>query len=141
MRERSASKIEAFLAAETALISLSTSALPVRASIRKLVPQCYCLIVDAETLSNAADAIQTGFTEVCNLTDLAARIFVFGFQPTERHDAILRALSADGLRGVQPLADGDQEFRVAGSHRELCGQFSGLSFGAVNTSRGHSFLQ
>jgi len=139
--DRSACKIAAFLGAETRVISLTTATMRDGASIRKLVPRCSCIIVDAETLANAADAIQPGVAEVCDLTDLAPHIFVFGFQPTERHDAVLRALSADGFRGVQPLADGDQEFRVTGSHRELCGQFSGLSFVAVNSSREHSFLQ
>jgi biofilm PGA synthesis N-glycosyltransferase PgaC len=135
--DRSACKIAAFLGAETKFISLTAAALWDGASLGKLVPRCSCLIVDAETLAKVADAVG----EVSDLADVATHIFIFGFQPTDRHHAVLRALSAGGLVRVQPLADGYAEFRIAGSHREWCGPFSGLSFGGVDPSREQSFLQ
>lgn len=140
MSDRSACKIAAFSGAETKLVSL-TAALCNGASIRKLVPPCSCLIVDAETLAKAADAMQGNATEACDSIHVASYIFIFGFQPTERHHSILRALSAGDLVRVQPLSDGDAEFRVVGGRREWCGPFSGVSFKGVDPSREQAFLQ
>lgn len=135
-----AQKIAAFLGAETTLVCLTTAALGDGASIWDLVPKCTCLIVNAETLAKAADAIQAA-SELPSLTELAQHVFISGFQPTDRHDAILQALSSGGLLGAQPLPDGDAQFHVAQGHRKCCGQFSGLSLGAVDPTREHSFVE
>jgi hypothetical protein len=139
--DRNAYKIAAFLGAEPTFVSLAAEALGDAALIRKLIPQCACLIAEAETLAKAVDAMPNGLRGINDLTDLAAQVFIYGFQPTHRHDAVLRALSGGGLVGVRPLASGDAKFHVTESHRDFCGQFSGLSFGIPDPSLERSFIE
>lgn len=139
--DRNAYKIAAFLGAEATFVSLTTTVLIDGASIRKIVPTCACLIVEAETLAKAVDAMREGATGIRDLTNLADYVLIYGFQPTERHGVILRALSSGGLLGVHPLPNADAKFHVAENQRAWCRQFSGLSLGAVDPSRENSFLE
>jgi glycosyltransferase involved in cell wall biosynthesis len=136
-----AQKIAAFLGAEPTFVSLTTAVLRDGAALRKLVPRCTCLIVDAATLAKAVDAMQSGVSGLRSLTSLAEHVFIYGFQPTDRHCAILRALSSGGLLGIQPLPDTHATFHVADGHREWCGQLSGLSLGAVDATRENCFVE
>ena len=138
-QDERAQKIAAFLGTETTFATLSTAALDGVVSFQRVVPKCTCLIVDAETLAKALDSMPAGVTALRSLTEVAEHVFIYGFQPTARHDAIVRALSSGCLLGVQPLRDIDAKFHVAGGHREWCEQFSGLSLGAVDSTREDSF--
>jgi hypothetical protein len=140
--DRSAHKIAAFLGSEATFVALTPAALGDDASIRRLVPRCKCLIVNAETLVQAADAMPTGISGLPRLTsDAAEFVFIYGFQPTERHGAILRALSSGGLVGIEELPAANAKFQVAEHCREWSGQFSGLSFGAVDPRIENAFLE
>jgi biofilm PGA synthesis N-glycosyltransferase PgaC len=136
-----AHKIAAFLGAEATFVCLTTAVLRDGAALRKLVPRCTCLIVDAATLAKTAEAMQSGVSGLHSLTSLAEHVFIYGFQPTDRHCAILRALSSGGLLGIQQLPDTDATFHVVEGHREWCGQLSGLSLGAVNATRENCFVE
>jgi hypothetical protein len=131
-----ASRIAAFLGAETTFVALSKVE---GGSIN--LSRCTCLIVEAETLASAAEAIRGGTSGLHRLmTDVADHVFVYGFQPTERHDALLRTLSVGDIRGVQKLP-GHATYQVADNHRRWCGQFSGLSFGATNAEIDRQFVE
>ncbi len=139
--DRGAFGISTFLGAEATFVSLNETAVGDARSLGKFVPKCACLIVDAETLAKCADVLRSGVSGLDSLNVLAANIFIYGFRPTDRHAAILRTFSDGALVGVQPLAGGDANFNVTGSHREWCGQFSGLSLGVVDPSRELCFLE
>lgn len=44
---------------------------------------------------------------------------------------LIRALSSNRLHSIQPIADAGQLYEIASHSREVCGPFSGLSFGPV----------
>jgi hypothetical protein len=136
-----AHKIAAFLGVEATSVCLTTAVLSDPAALQKLVPKCSCLIVDAATLAKAAEVMQTGVSGLDSLTSLAKHVFIYGFQPTARHGAILQALSSNGLLGIEPLHDTRATFHVADGHREWCGQLSGLSLGAVDVRRENCFVE
>src|SRR5260370_9315639 len=139
--DRRAFKSTAFLGADVAFVSLNGAVLDDAESVRKLVPKCACLIVDAQTLAKSADLLQNGVSGIIRLVDLAANVFIYGFQPTDRHEAILRSFSGGGLAPVQPLSSSEDTFKVAGGQRERCGRFSELSLGVVDPSIERSFLE
>ncbi len=139
--DRNAFGISTFLGAETTFVSLSEAAVGDAGLLGKSVPKCACLIVDVETLAKYGGMLRGGVNGLASFNDLAANVFIYGFQSTDCHAAILRALSDGGLAGVQPLSGGDANFNVTGSAREWCGQFSGLSFGTVDPSRERCFLE
>jgi hypothetical protein len=139
--DRRAREIATFLGADTTEVSLDGEVLLNAESVRELLPKCICLIADAETLATAVDAMQSGIGELSNLTGNAAHVFIYGFKPTDRHSAILRALSSGYLDGTRPLADSEAKFHVADDHRELCGQFSGLDIRSSNSSSDFGFVE
>lgn len=137
--DRHVHKIAAFLGAQPTLVSLTADALRDEASIRQLVPTCSCLIVAAETLARAADDV--GIKKVHSLINLAKHVLIYGFEPTDRHNAIVKDLSSGGLVRTHPTTDSDATFYVAKGYREWCGQFSGLSVRATDVSRESAFLE
>lgn len=136
-----AQKIIAHLGVEATFVSLSAAALMNATSLQTLVPRCAGLIADANTLADAADALQNGASELRILANLAEHILIYGFQPTDRHNTILKVFSSGYLARVRALSVGDSKFHVADGYRNWCGQFSGLTLGAVDESREHSFLE
>src|SRR3989442_8096419 len=139
--DRNAHKIAVFLGAEATFVCLNTAALGDASALPKLVPRCTCLIVDATTLVKVADWTQSGVSGLHSLTSLAKHVFIYGFQPTDRHGAVLQALTSGGFLGIQPLGNTSARFQVADGHRELCGQLSGLSLGAVDATRENCFVE
>ena len=135
-----AQKIAAHLGAEVNFVALAPRAPDDSASIGEAVPKCICLIVDAETLAKAAYLMPGGTSGLQGLTSLAEYVLIYGFQPIDSHCAILRTLTSGGLASVQPLLP-DASFHVSGDHREWCGQFSGLSVKAADSSREKSFVE
>jgi len=134
-------KIIAHLGAGATFVSLSAAALVDGKSLQTLVPSCSCLIADTETLANAADTLQNGAPGLRSLTNVAEHVLIYGFQPTDRHDTILRAFSSSSLARVQSLSGANLKFHVAEGYRDWCGQFSGLSLGVVDGSRECSFVE
>ena len=137
--DQRAQKIAAHLGAEATFVALTTSALDDATSMWNTVPRCTCLIVDAEVLAKAAQAMPDGVSGMQALAGLAEHVLIYGLQATDSHSAILRTLSSGGLVSVQPLPS-DAKFHISGNHREWCGQFSGLSVRAVDPSREKSFV-
>jgi len=137
--ENNARKIAEFLGAEVRLVSLATAG--DIESVRQLVPPCAALIVHMDTLAEMADMLDAGVNGLLALIDLAAHIFVYGFESTDCHTSILTALSSDGLLGLEPLPMTNLSFVVSDSHREWCRQFSGLSVRAVDRTRDAGFVE
>jgi len=139
--DRNAFKIAAFLGADVRCVSITPTDLGDAHSIARQVPRCRCLITDAESLAKAADAMQPGVSGLRSLISSAEHVCIFGWQPTERHAAILQALSSGGLVGVQPQRDTHAAFHVAEGHRRWCGQFSGLSVKAADARKENVFVE
>lgn len=135
-----ACKIAAFLGVEPTVVPLKALASGSESFARALAESA-CLIVQAETLAQAADAMSSGVGGLRDLSRLAAHVMVYGFQPTDRHNAVLRAISGDMLDRTEPPSGDAAQYLVSKSHREWCAQFSGLSLGAVDSSRELTFVE
>jgi hypothetical protein len=139
--DRRARAIAGFVGVEGTVVVLSQATCTDGATLQALVPQCNCLIVHAETLARAAEALPNGAWELADaLGGVAPHVFVHGFLPGSRHDALLAGLSADSLLGVRPARVGAPSFEAVKAYRRWAGQFSGLSFGEV-ASRDRVFLE
>lgn len=138
--ERRAFRVAEFLGAEPRFACLSAAALGDNATIRKMVPACTCMIADAETLTQAVESTPAGVNALQSLIALAKYVFIYGFQPTARHAALLRDLSSGSLAGVERLSSRQVKFNVSESDCQWCGQLSGVSLGTVDPSRENAFL-
>jgi hypothetical protein len=137
--ENNARKIAEFLGVEVTVVAAATA--PDIASIRQLIPPCAALLIHADTLVRMAEVLATGVSGLLSLIDLAAHVFIHGFEPTDRHACVLRTLTSDRLLGVEPLPTADMNFRIADNHREWCGQFSGLSVQGIDRTRDAGFRE
>jgi hypothetical protein len=130
--EANALAIAEFLGAEATFVDVANGA---------AVPRCKTLVVHAETLARVAGACEAGTAGLDALLVLADRIFIYGFDSTDRDASVLQALSSGGLDGLQSLPATATTFHVAGDHREWCGQFSGLRVGATDATRDACFVE
>ncbi|MGB2715281.1 MAG: hypothetical protein WBC51_13945 [Vicinamibacterales bacterium] len=125
--DRSAQKLAAFLGVEAIAVDLSSG----RLEHVGIVSPRTCLIVHADTLAHAADAVPNGLDRLRRFTiDAAKHVFIYGFDRTERHTRILCQLSSGALTGVQPRG-AEAKLRITDGHREWCAQFAGLSLESV----------
>src|SRR5258708_22071663 len=124
-----AEKVANFLGADVMMVSVAQ----VRnaAAIKDVVPSCPALIVHLDTLAALADAFEAREQELLPLTDLSAKIFVYGSGSTERHAAVLKALSSGGLAGLRSLVKSEVFFKISDNDRAVCGAFTGLTFSAA----------
>lgn len=99
--------------------------------VRQAMPRCAALVVHIDTLAQMAEELDAGVNGLLVLNDLSAHVFIHGFGLTDGHSSILQTLSLGGLDGLTPLPPTEHMFRVTDSHREWCGQLSGL---AVHTA-------
>jgi hypothetical protein len=136
-----AQKIAAFLGAEVNVRYLNAAILRESHPIEDLVPRSTCLVVAAETLARASAAMQCGVLGLRGLTCSAEHVFVYGFQATDAHAAILKALSSGSLLGIQSSPDTNNRFHIAEGHRKWCGQFSGLSLRPVDAATENVFIE
>ena len=136
-----AQEIVAFMGATVRFFSLSAAVLQRNVSTTTIVPRCSCLVVHADTLAKIADGISAGPGGLLTLLECAEHVFAYGFQSKEAHDAVLQALSANGLIGTRSSSDVDAKLRVALDHPEWCFQFSGLSVGSAGPARENTFVE
>ena len=140
--DRNAQKIAAFMGANVTCVALDPATVRDDALDRTLVPRSTSLIVQAETIAAIGDAKQAGASAVRDWAcDVAQHVCVFGFQPTDRHAAILRAWSSGALVGFQPLVQKDAPFHVTNSDGDACGPLSGLSLGTTDSTRDGCFVE
>ena len=100
--DRRAQKIAEFLGAKTKMVALGDAQGGAGADTAdELRRGCTCLVVDAETLTQAADSRTSG-AAVQSVIEGARNVFVFGFQPTERHGTIAQSLSGGAVAGIRP---------------------------------------
>jgi hypothetical protein len=90
-----------------------------------------CLVVNGRVMEE--------WTGGCFSPDLATcmasripHLLVHGLTSDAFCDGLIQALSAGRLRSVRPLGDSGQNYDIAPDARDLCGHFSGISFGPVN---------
>jgi hypothetical protein len=123
-------KIAAFLGADVRVAAAASQ-----------VSQCTCLLTDAESLAQAVDGMPSPDSTLRHLFGLAEHVCIFGWQPTERHAAILRVISSGGLTGIQPQSEMQGAFHMAADHRRWTGQLAGLRVRAAAGSGESVFIE
>ncbi len=131
--------IAEFLGAEVEVVSVASA--PDIQSFSQSVSIGAILIVHANTLAAMAEAVETGIDGLLDVIDLASHVFVYGFESSESHAAILKKLSSGGLLGLKALPSSETTFHISDDHRDLCEQFSGLSVGTANSARDACFVE
>jgi hypothetical protein len=90
-----------------------------------------CLVVNARLMEEWTGGYFSPDLAMCMVSRIP-HLLVHGLTPDAFSDGLIQALSAGGLRSVRPLADSGQHYDIAPGARDVCGHFSGISFGPVN---------
>ena len=113
-------QIAAFMGADVRVVSSASQ-----------VSQCTCLVTDAESLARAVEGMPSPDGALRRIFGLAEHVCIFGWEPTERHAAILREISSGRFSGVQPQREAEAAFNIAEDCDQWAGSFSGLSVRAA----------
>jgi hypothetical protein len=73
------------------------------------------------------------------LVSLFPRVFVHALTPDPHVQGMVADLSGGKLQSVLPIGDAGEPYEISSDSRDICGPFSGLSFGPVNRANDHVF--
>lgn len=102
------------------------------AYIEKAVPdQGSCFVVNPQVMREwTGDVLPAGL--VSCLMSRFPFLLVHGLTMDPFGKDMIAALSSGRVHSVHPIADAGQPYEIASNSREVCGAFSGLSFGPIN---------
>jgi hypothetical protein len=101
--------------------------------IRKAVPdQNSCLIVNPEVMREWVDGDVFPADLASCLASRFPHLLVHGLTWGPFVDGMIRSLSNGKVQSVQPIADAGQTYEISSNSNDICGPFSGLSFGPIN---------
>jgi hypothetical protein len=115
--EQNLVKLIEFMGGTVQLVILTGDRIGGGEMLNRVVPAGGCVIIPADLLDRGLVLI---------LRRLKVRVLVYGFDPTEKSGALLKALTHDSLIGVEQH-DSSGQVRVA-SCRDICRQMSNLFF-------------
>lgn len=90
-----------------------------------------CLVVNPRVMEEWTDGHFSPDLASC-MASRIRHLLVHGLSPDPFCDGLIQALSAGRLESVRPLADPSLNYDIAPGTRDVCGHFSGISFGPVN---------
>jgi hypothetical protein len=98
-----------------------------------------CLVVNPQIIRTwvGSDRIPDGL--VSAVVSRFRHVLVHGLSGEAADTNIVAALSSGRLSSVHPIDAGNHEYQIAEGSRDICGPFSGLSFGPANPANDHVF--
>lgn len=110
------------------------------AFLEKTVPeQCSCFVVNPQVMKEwvGLDGIPADL--IAFLLSRFPRLLVHGLRVEAFDTEMVAALSRGRLKSVDAIGGGSPAYEVAENARDICGAFSGLSFGPANSANDHVF--
>jgi len=110
------------------------------AFLEKTVPdQCSCFVVNPQVMKEwvGLDGIPADL--VAFLLSRFQHLLVHGLRVDTFDTAIVAALSRGRLQSVHAINGGSPAYEIAENSQDICGTFSGLSFGPANSANDHVF--
>jgi hypothetical protein len=95
-----------------------------------------CLVVNPRVIKEWTGGQFSHELASC-LTSRFPRLLVHGLTPDAFCEDLIEALSGGRLQSVQAVADSGQLYEFAPDTKDVCGPFSGISFGPVNAANDH----
>jgi hypothetical protein len=108
--------------------------------LRRSVPdQCSCFVVNPQVMREwiGPDGIPADLVDF--LLSRFPHLLVHGLRLERFNTAMVAALSRGRLQSVHAIDGGSPAYEIAESSQDICGKFSGLSFGPANSANDHAF--
>lgn len=97
-----------------------------------------CLVVNSRVLGQWTHGVLPAEL-VPSLLSSFRYLFVYGLAPDHFSQVLMKALSGGHLQSVQPLAHSDDLYEISSDARDVCGPFSGVSLGPINSDNDSVF--
>jgi hypothetical protein len=96
-----------------------------------------CLVINPKVMRDWIGADVFPAELVHALVSLFPRVFVHALTPDPPVQAMVADLSGGNLQSVLPIGDAGEPYEISSNSRDICGPFSGLSFGPINRANDH----
>jgi hypothetical protein len=107
---------------------------PVEYIARQFPQQGFCLLLNPQVFKEWTGGVVSGGF-VCGLLSRFPCLLVHGLTAEDPFgNSLIRELSGGLLHHARPVQNGGQRYDIASNSRNICGAFSGISFGPVNLS-------
>ena len=93
----------------------------------------HCLMLSATTLGGLLEADGNPRRLMQRLFDRTRHLLVYGFRPTAADGSTARHLSRGLVDAVVPFPGGHHQYTISSDWRSLTGEFSGLTFGPIQS--------
>jgi len=108
--------------------------------LEKAVPEpCSCFVVNPEVMQEWLGVDGLPANLVACLSSHFPHLLVYGLRVGAFDTKMVAALSRGRLKGVHAIEAGSPPYEVDRNSRDICGTFSGLSFGPANSANDHVF--
>lgn len=121
-------KLSNFLGIEVEFIRLDSFIAKYSTEIKDNI---ICMALNCKTL---LDIYNTEFASKFKtlITDQIESLFFYGFSPGKPEKAALTYFTDDKIQSVSPFESNNHKYEVSKDYKQICKQFSGLSFGPIN---------
>jgi hypothetical protein len=137
--EANLTKIVEFLGGTANPVRLTTEMVDHPEALKVALPIRGCLIISARALAKlGGDQRVSKRREL--LAGLATHVLVYGFEPTPDDSRLLQELTSSSLGAVEQSPTAGRRINVTRDERQMCGQFSGLSFDALESGTQFTFV-
>ena len=110
------------------------------ALLEKAAPdRCSCFVVNPQVMREWVGSEGIPADLVAFLLSRFSRLLVHGLRMEGFDSEMVAALSRGRLRSVQALDGVGPAYEIAENSQDICGTFSGLSFGTANSANDHVF--
>jgi hypothetical protein len=101
--------------------------------IEKAVPgQNSCLVINPQVMREWAGEDALSAEVVSSVVGRCSHVLMHGLTLDPFVARMVAAVSGGKLQSVQPIADVGQPYEISSNSKDICGPFSGLSFGPTN---------
>ena len=137
--DRRLTQLAEFLGIRWATLELGKGDAQWRASLKNALRQeGACLVVNPAVMQDFVGedaAAELGSFAAAN----CSRILVYAPKPQAFGSHLIQAFSGGGFEGSHEAAEGAQPYAVASDSRDICGDFSGITFGGSSSSKDSVF--
>ena len=110
------------------------------AFLKRTVPdQCSCFVVNPQVMKEWVGLAGIPADLIAFLLSRFPHLLVHGLRVDAFDSALVAALSRGRLQSVNAIDGGSPAYEVAENSKDICGTFSGLSFGPANLANDHVF--
>ena len=91
-----------------------------------------CLLASKETISNLMQAFKETDNFAINLMSKLHSMLIYCFDSSQSSCHVLKLLTEGAVSSISQFGHNNYQYKVSDNYKNICGSFTGLSFGPIN---------